>query len=302
MQVPEPLTRRYISMGSDILGPIFTKVWENQGGDYPKRHKHIIEPSLSIERITPIENRNRIVALESLDFQVGGSTRINYGVTNRLIAKYRSRGKVRTREYLIVGINQSYYSNPVASQFDSAFSTSFRGRKPSNFSPIQVRIKASPTEQLDGNFRLEWDPDISAVQNMRVNASYANTYIRTTGGWSKQNLGVSILDPKRGVPRRRSDNFVHGSTEAHVLDRMFGGSYRFNYDIGQRNMLQQRIVLFYNAQCCGFGIDYQTFNFPRLDPRFPIPQDRRFNFTITLAGIGSISNFFSGQDDTFGRR
>ena len=302
MQVPEPLTRRYISMGSDILGPIFTKVWENQGGDYPKRHKHIIEPSLSIERITPIENRNRIVALESLDFQVGGSTRVNYGVTNRLLAKYQSRGKVRTREYLVVGVNQSYYSNPVASQFDSAFSTSFRGRKPSNFSPIQVRIKASPTEQLDGNFQLEWDPDISAVQNMRVNASYANEHIRTTGGWSKQSLGVSILDPKRGVPRRRSDNFVHGSTEAHVLNRMFGGSYRFNYDIGQRNMLQQRIVLFYNAQCCGFGIDYQTFNFPMIDRRFPIPQDRRFNFTITLAGVGSISNFFGGQDDTLGRR
>ncbi len=301
LQVPESLTRRYVSTGIDVVGPVFTKVSDTPNSRYAERHKHIIEPSFSIERITPIENRDQIVALEGSDFLVGGSTRINYGVTNRLLAKRQEQGSLRTREYLTVDFNQSYYTDATASQFDSAFSTSFRGRAPSNFSPIQISVKTAPTEELDSTFQLEWDPDISAVQSMRATGAYTNEYVRASGGWSKQRLGASILDPLTGIVRN-TDNFLNALTEVQVLDRMFGGSYRFNYDVGERVMLQQRIVAYYNAQCCGFGFDYQAFNFPVLDPRFPVPQDRRFNFNVTLAGIGSVSNFFSGQDETRGLR
>jgi hypothetical protein len=37
---------------------------------------------------------------------------------------------------------------------------------------------------------------------------------------------------------------------------------------------------------------YQTFNFQGAAFNFGVPQDRRFNLSFTLAGIGTFSNLF----------
>ena len=77
-----------------------------------------------------------------------------------------------------------------------------------------------------------------------------------------------------------------------------GGTYSFNYDLRRDSFLQQRYLAYYNAQCCGFAVEYQTFNFDGGFAGVPIPQDRRFNISFTLAGIGSFSNVlgaFGGQ-------
>ena len=38
-------------------------------------------------------------------------------------------------------------------------------------------------------------------------------------------------------------------------------TYSFNYDLRRDSFLQQRYLAYYNAQCCGFGVEYQTYNF-----------------------------------------
>ncbi len=53
--------------------------------------------------------------------------------------------------------------------------------------------------------------------------------------------------------------------------------------------MQQRIGFFYNAQCCGVGIEYQAFNYPNRAAS-SCRKDRRFNISFTLAGVGSFSN------------
>jgi hypothetical protein len=57
----------------------------------------------------------------------------------------------------------------------------------------------------------------------------------------------------------------------------------------------------YNAQCCGIVFEYQTYDFPRFDPRFAVPRDRRINIGFTLAGVGTFSNLlgaFGGNNNT----
>jgi hypothetical protein len=71
-----------------------------------------------------------------------------------------------------------------------------------------------------------------------------------------------------------------------------GGTYAFNYDLRNDRFLQQRYLGYYNAQCCGVAVEYQTFNFQGGFAGLPVPQDRRFNVSFTLAGIGTFSNFF----------
>jgi hypothetical protein len=51
--------------------------------------------------------------------------------------------------------------------------------------------------------------------------------------------------------------------------------------------------VYYNAQCCGVAVEYQTYDLAQFASRFAVPQDRRFNISFTLAGIGTFSNFFN---------
>ncbi len=73
------------------------------------------------------------------------------------------------------------------------------------------------------------------------------------------------------------------------------------------DLIQQRLGVSYNAQCCGVAFEYQAFNFPD-NVAFAVPQDRRFSISFTLAGIGTFSNFLGafgigqGANSTYGGR
>ena len=94
-----------------------------------------------------MDNFDQIVQLDGTDYIVGGTTRMDYGVTNRLLAK-RIGGDAggSAREILAVVVNQTYYTDARASQYDYNYSTSFSGSPPSNFSPVRVDLRATPTD------------------------------------------------------------------------------------------------------------------------------------------------------------
>jgi len=116
-----------------------------------------------------------------------------------------------------------------------------------------------------------------------------------TGGFSQRRT-TSTLDL---TPQR--DNFVNAAATLRTSANRVGGSYTFNYDIGRSTMLNSRIIGYYNAQCCGFAVEYQTYNFPQFNPLYPVQSDHRFNFTFTLAGLGTFSNFFGALGGGMGR-
>jgi hypothetical protein len=289
-QVAEPIFRRYFDMRSEVVGPIFTKVFNADEDEAATRLKHLIEPTFSIQRVTAIDNRERIVLLnESGDYAIGNTTRITYGLTNRLLARRSgSESGDSGRQVLSAAINQSYYSDPRASQFDDEYSTSFRGRAPSKFSPIALNVRATPRDRVNATLRLEYDHEIKAVQSVSAQGEAAvGEWLQASAGWSQRRLRTSALD----LEPINFDNFINGSTALRTRANRFGGHYSFNFDVGRGTLMQQRIVGYYNAQCCGFALEYQTFDFPQFD-RFRVPQDRRFNFSFTLAGIGTFSNLF----------
>ena len=110
--------------------------------------------------------------------------------------------------------------------------------------------------------------------------------LTTSAGWS-----FSRYIDANGViiPSLAGDSFS-ASANTRLADNHYGGSWSINYDIHKAQLIQQRLTGFYNAQCCGFSLDYQKFNYGNI-PGLPVPSDRRITFSITLAGIGSFTNF-----------
>jgi hypothetical protein len=48
-------------------------------------------------------------------------------------------------------------------------------------------------------------------------------------------------------------------------------------------------------------VEFQNYNYAQVSSSFPIPADRRFNFSFTLAGLGTFSNFFGAFGGGQGR-
>jgi hypothetical protein len=97
-----------------------------------------------------------------------------------------------------------------------------------------------------------------------------------------------------GQHRFTSDNLLGAGGTVKTRRNTLGASYSFNYDFGRSTLVQQRMLAYYNAQCCGIGFEYQEYNYPRLN-QFVIPQDKRFNLSFSLAGIGTFSNFLGAM-------
>ena len=111
--------------------------------------------------------------------------------------------------------------------------------------------------------------------------------LQTTLGWSKK----AFIEELTGFnDKNYLDHSVNTSTSMHTKDNRVGTIYAFNYDVLRSSMINQRLSGFYNAQCCGIAFEYQTYNFGAFSSS-PIPSDRRFFVSFTLAGLGNFSPF-----------
>lgn len=286
-QIAEGVARHYTEFETEATGPTFVKIWDTPNTGYSERMKHVIEPSISVGRLTPIENFDRIVQLEGIDSIVGNVTQVRYGIHNRLYARGGLLGDV-AREIVTVSLEQSYYTDAQAAQYDRRFSTSFNQTPPSNLSPVQLTARAEPTEMISAALRAEYDTQFGALRTISADGQYE------VGGWLEAIVGWS---QRRFIERLRGfndpdqlDHYINLSASMRTPGNAVGGAFQFNYDVLRGRTLQQRLIVYYNAQCCGVSFEYQSFDFQGLGSRARVPHDRRFNISFTLAGIGTFAN------------
>jgi LPS-assembly protein len=282
------LNRPVFVFQSQIVGPLFNRIWDTPNNGYAEKFKHAIEPFATVQRTSSVDSIDRIVSFDGIDAFVGG-TNLSYGLNNRFYAKraLTPGGQAVAREIFEVGLSQTYYTNQKASQLDRQYET--QGRTvPSHFSPIALNIRVLPTNDINATVSAEFDSQKHALRTIYAQGSYSWTgRAQTMVGWSKRSFIA-------GVPGFDNPSFlthsVNGTTNVHTLDNRFGGQFLFSYDVLRSSMLQQTVSAFYNAQCCGLAFEYQTYDHSGLSAS-PIAADHRFFLSFTLAGLGNFSPF-----------
>jgi LPS-assembly protein len=289
-QINESIGRDYFEFNSRITGPVFSRIF-NAGATEGVKLKHVIEPVFTIRRISAIDNFDQIVKLDGSDYIVGDVWEFRYGLNNRLYAK-----RTASREVLSVALSQSYYTDANAALYDQMYQgSSYAATATSKYSALALYARTSPTDKLQGDFRTEWDPTFQTLKTLAANAAVNATHLQATGGWSRRRYIPGL--PGYDNPDF-ADHYLNASANFRSATNVVGVTYSFNYDLRRDQFLQQRYMAYYNAQCCGFGVEYQVYNFASLSTISTVPQDRRFNISFTLAGIGTFSNFlgaFGGQ-------
>jgi len=290
--VDKPLDRQFWTVQSQIVGPVFNRVWDTPDNQYAEKFKHTVEPFVNITHTSAINDFDRIIRIDGTDYIVGGNTQLQYGVNNRFYAK-RPAGpgqRSQPREILDVSVSQTHYSQSLASQYDIQYSTSSNTIAASNFSPILFNVRAMPTNEFNAQTTIEVDSRYLALRQISAGGGYSwGGRIQTNVNWSKRAFIAQL--PGFNDPNTLTQA-ISGQTNVHTKDNHFGGIYSFNYDFLQRTMLNQRLSGFYNSQCCGIAFEYQAFNFGGIaGGLLPVPADHRFFLSFTLAGLGNFSPF-----------
>lgn len=292
LQIEEPITRNYFELQANMVGPVFGRVFDTPGLGYAQRWKHVVEPSVSFARTTNIDEsvRKAIVGSDSVDNVVGSVTRVTYGLTNRLYAKRGEGPAAIAREIASLSITQSYYTDPLAVQRDASYRNTITQEPLSTkLSPVVFTLRTSPTQTSTVEFVADFDTQFNAVRQLRASTTFrAREFLDLSAGWSQQR----VIDGLPGFGEASSAHSLNARTNIRTTGNKHGGTYEFNYDIRRSGLLNQRLIAYYNAQCCGVGVEYQTVNIPTFGNVQGRVLDRRFNLSFTLAGIGSFSDFF----------
>ena len=290
IQVPIGLNREYFDMGAEVAGPVFNRVFAPRR-ESARRIKHVLEPFVSIHRVTAIPERNAIPITGGNDYVFGGNSTINYGVNNRIIMRSpppeggdaAAAARSAPRELVFVSLQQSYYTNPSASPFDPSYPSSYLSPGAHQYSPWSLTVRGTPAQVVSTDFRMEYDTTtkINRLRGLSLNGTVSNAHVQASGGWSHRRFDVL-----------NTTNFIQSSTTVKSVDNTVGGTFSFNYDIERSSLLQHRWIGYYNAQCCGVVVEYQEYNFGGINVQGLPAKDRRFNLSFSLAGVGSFSNLF----------
>jgi LPS-assembly protein len=289
--VDTPLNREFFTFQSQIIGPVFNRIWDTPENGYAEKFKHTVEPTVTLSQTSAINNFNNIIKIDNVDNYVGGVTQITYGVNNRFYAKRSTAPGLRSQatEILDVSISQSHYSNSQAAYYDPQYSTASSTTAVSNFSPISIVARAMPTSVFNANLNIDIDSRYLKMRQLSASGTYNwASRLQTNLGWSKQGY---IPQLSGYADLTNLVNTVNGGANFHTRDSHYGTIYNFTFDVTHSLMLQQSISAFYNSQCCGVAFQYQSFNYGGVTAGLPVPADHRFFLSFTLAGLGNFSPF-----------
>jgi len=288
--VQEPVVRSFFELQSRVVGPVFSRIW-NSNNRYAEKIKHTIEPNVTIQKSTAFDEYDRIVKLDGTDYTVGGSTRITYGLENRVYAKRPVANRQGVSQQIFsLDIRQTYYTDEKASLYDGSYQSGFLVilQAPSKFSPISIAARLAPLTAVTADLRVEYDKRIDTIKTLGLTGRVAaGRWVSVTGGWNKQRY---FFDPTKPSKISQEYQYLVGGSTLRLLGGRLGGDVSFNYDVTREVMMQRRLIGFYNIQCCGIAVEYQVYDFSGYSS-FVVPKDTRFNISLTLAGLGTFSNF-----------
>jgi hypothetical protein len=283
------VNRQYFSVQSQIVGPVFNRIWDTPRNSYAEKFKHTIEPFLNVQETSSVDNFRQILVTDGVD-NITGGTNLTYGLANRFYAKRSlTPGQpAQAREIVDVELRQTYYTNQLQAQFDLQYQTAqLGGGAPSHFSPLTLSVRAMPTNDVNATMSADFDSRYHKLRSISAGTTYAwSSVLQTNAGWTKAGC----------IPQLTADcsnltHFINANTTVHTRDNRFGSTYQFNFDITHRGMTNQTITGFYNAQCCGLAFQYQSYNYPGALPGTAFPSNNRFFLSFTLAGLGNFSPF-----------
>ena len=147
---------------------------------------------------------------------------------------------------MTIGVNQTYYTNPQSSLFDTNYVSYSRRPEAVELSPIAVTARFSPTLAFDTTARVEYDVSGNGLQIFHRRHDERRAHV-----------GQHQLQPAAPEPAFDVSSYVSGSTSVRLRDGRVTGLYALSWDVARGYIVSQTMAWSYMAQCCGVQFEFQ---------------------------------------------
>jgi len=264
----DPVLRLTPAASLDIVGPVFSKIFDVSFGGFEK-FKHLIEPRWTYSYVGKLDNPERLPFFDSQD----GISNSNYGefhLLNRLVAKPADTSQGSSREILSLDIAEGWSfdrSQPLQSSSNGINKT----QRTALFTTLRFNPSTAVSLQAQAQFNtlfggLDNTSLLVHVKQGRLSGSLSWITNYTAELRLKQRDQVRLAAGFDIVPRK-----LHFDTELY-------------YDVLNHQLQQERYVVAYESQCWAVRVEFYEFNLVE-------PRQRDYRFSLTLKNIGTILDF-----------
>ncbi len=283
---PGTLNRTSGEFRLDFRGFGLEHVYDNKGGWFGDKIKHVIEPEVTYRLVRGIRDVDQIIRFDERDVLVN-TNEIEYGVTNRIFTR-RDKGKEsdQARELLSWKVSQKYFFDPTfggaivpgqRNVFDAlqdltgfAFADGVR-----HFSPIVSLVRFSPKDWISGDYRFDYDTKLHEITSSSVTAN-----INQSRGF----LSFTYFVTRNNPPLEFASNQLRTTFGIGNFNKPgVSAAFSISYDIKHSTIQNTVTQLGYNWDCCGVIVELRQFN-------IGIRNETQYRFSFSLLNVGSFGN------------
>ncbi len=288
------LTRKYFFSTVEFVGPSFSKIFDTPRNFYSQKFKHIIEPQLSYNFISKVDNSSEVPYFDYGD-TVLEVNEVQYALINRIFAKRKTSdsGQAVSHEFLTFEISQKYSVDPdLSTSYGRRFDPRTGGfaEDPDlvkRQSPWRTRLKIAPTRNFSVDYELYYDTDLNRVVQRRASLR-----------WREPELYFASLSYNEDPIYDREQIMIAVGLE--LFDRRVRTEAATQYDFKDGYFPREQLRFVYFGQCYSFQIEYINYSYEpasQLDTGF---SDQRIEASLTLTHIGDIFRYRDRTDRNSG--
>lgn len=266
------LERFYPTLGAQIVGPSFSRIFDHQLAGFSK-FKHVIEPRFTYDFLGNFNNRNQIPLFDEVDsprpHDIG-----TWSLVNRLLAKSGAGEGGSAREIMSLTVSQSY-------SFDSTqpLQKSQDGSQQAAYGPLSADLRFDPSLALSVDARSSYSTFFGGLQATSLSASFHRT---TT------NVGLTWYTRYNAETGGVNSNQAQLSAGFDIIPRKLHFESQVSYNIATKLWQQQHYVIQYTAQC--YGVRFEVTNL-----RIGQVLNREYRFALSLKNVGTFLDLNGGS-------
>ncbi len=273
----EGLSRFVPNAEAEIVGPTFSKIFDNPGGKNWSKFKHVIEPRFTYAFFEDFVDQDRVPIFDEVD-NVRGSNIGRVALVNRLLAKPAGESGDGAREIMSFELYQDVSLDstvPLQASRDRSLER--------QQGPLTGLFRYNPSRRTTVKAEVGYSTLFSAIEETSLSATF--------GIGSSDNIGLRWarrLSAEDGIVR---NDQVRLSTQLTLVPRRLTFSSQVNYDIERAVLQFQRHILSFQGSCYGLSIESGEYRRGDL-------VDREFRFLVTLKNVGTFLDITGGASET----
>lgn len=270
----EAETRVIPEASLEVIGPMFSRIFEKGAGRYSKL-KHIIEPRVTYSFVDEFEEQGRIFRFDEVD-SLTPSNGYVVSLINRLVAKPRNEEEGGAVEIGSFELRQGYSLDDDKPLQGTVTDGSQEG-------PLAAILRVNPSRRTSIRSDVRYSTFFSNLQSVSFTGEkWFGGDPKKTALPGRHKLALTWRTNWNASTGVTTSDQVRLFAKLGIIPRRLNFDAEVSYDIELGEILQQRYFIDWTSQCYGWQLEYRESSFGGSEF-----EDRDLRFSLTLKNVGT---------------